>query len=188
MTRLSYKIIAAVVLLTAIIISSYEIGVHRYQSDYQRQTDNLTTALAPTIIHDTIRDSVPVASTGVIDLKPKELKSQNLYDKQLISDLQLKVKQLQAVQNTSSVTSQTVTLRYDSDTTYNYVDKWTDLRLNLNTKQLALKSKDSITQIVYAEYKHHFLWWRWGIRGFRVKIVNFNPHTFVTYNQYIRLK
>lgn|SRR5574344_369786 len=159
----------------------------KYKHYYDRQTDNVSTAMGH-IVHDTIRDSIHVASTGILTLTMQEMKEKNLYDKSLIADLQLKVRQLSDMQNTASYTADTIYLSAESDSIYNYQDRWTNFHLNLNSRQLAYRCQDSVTQIIYAEYRHHFLWWRWGIKGYRIKIVNFNPHSFITYNQYIRLK
>ena len=47
---------------------------------------------------------------------------------------------------------------------------------------------DSVLTLVYREYKHKFLWWRWGTKGYKVKVVNFNPHATIRYNQYIKVE
>ncbi|WP_407934619.1 DUF6549 family protein [Hallella sp.] len=41
--------------------------------------------------------------------------------------------------------------------------------------------------VLLKEYKHRFLWWKWSTKGYKVKIINFNPHARVLYNQYVRI-
>ena len=180
------KYIIYLALIIATISLTYNIGVQKYKGDYNRQTDNISTALT-VVKHDTIRDSIPVATSGAITLKLKELKDQNLYDKNLIKDLKLKVNQLSSLQNMSMDTKDTVYMQ-KKDSIYDYKDKWASFHFNTKNNNLAYFVRDSLSTIVFREYAHKFLWFRWGTKGYRVTIVNFNPHSFVTYNQYIRIK
>ena len=50
------------------------------------------------------------------------------------------------------------------------------LQLQLKDSTFYYNIRDSLSTAVYREYRHHFLWWKWGTRGYRLKIVNFNPH------------
>lgn len=45
-----------------------------------------------------------------------------------------------------------------------------------------------IQQAVFPEYKHKFLWWRWGIDGFSQIITTDNPHVKIVYSEYIKIK
>lgn len=142
------------------------------------------------IRYDTIHDSIPVADQAVIEASTRELKRQHLVDEQLIKDLQLKLARLDAVQTTGTETSDTVKASVVVDhnfSVFSYSDRWADLRLTVNDSTFYYNIRDSLETIVYREYKHRFLWWRWGTKGYRLKIVNFNPHTRITYNQYIRV-
>ena len=54
-------------------------------------------------------------------------------------------------------------------------------------------NRDLLTFICYLAfkiapcmYRHHFLWWRWGVKGYKVKVVNFNPHSTIRYNTYVK--
>ena len=55
-------------------------------------------------------------------------------------------------------------------------------------KRLEYSVRDSVTTIISRDYKHRFLWWRWGTKGYSVYIVNHNPRGKVYYNKYIRVK
>lgn len=136
---------------------------------------------------DTIRDSIEVVTQTVVEVVPKKLKEALAADEQLIKELKLKVKQLEAMQSTTLETSDTVPAQYQaSDSVFYYSDQWADLSLQLKDTTFYYNIRDSLATVVYREYKHHFLWWRWGTKGYRLKIVNFNPHSRVTYNKYIR--
>ena len=139
------------------------------------------------MLRDTIRDTIEVVTQTVVEVAPKKLKEALAADQQLIEDLQLKVKQLEALQTTVVVTSDTVPAHHSHrDSIFYYNDQWADLSLSLKDTTFYYNIRDSLSTLVYREYRHHFLWWKWGTRGYRLKIVNFNPHARVTYNKYIK--
>ena len=137
---------------------------------------------------DTIRDSIEVVTQTVVEVVPKKLKEALAADRQLISDLQLKVRQLEVMQTTVIETADTVRAAQFAcaDSTLTYSDQWADLRLSLKDSTFYYNIRDSLATVVCREYRHRFLWWRWGTRGYQVKIVNFNPHARVTSNKYIK--
>lgn len=142
------------------------------------------------LIYDTIRDSIPVVDQAVIRATTKELRQQHLADQELIEDLKLRNQQLEAMQTTSMSTSDSVkaTDVDHNQSVFSYSDRWADISLSVKDSTFYYNIRDSLETIVYREYKHRFLWWRWGTKGYRVKIVNFNPHARVNYNQYIRVE
>ena len=84
-------------------------------------------------------------------------------------------------------TSDTVPAQHrPADSLFYYSDQWADLSLSLKDTTFYYNIRDSLATVVYREYKHHFLWWKWGTKGYRLKILNFNPHSRVTYNKYIK--
>lgn len=137
--------------------------------------------------HDTIRDTVEVTTAPVITAELKALRRQHLIDERLIKDLRLKVQQLDAVQNTTVVTEDTARAAYDhSLKVFSYLDDWSHLQFRLQDSTFYYNIRDSLATLVYHEYKHRFLWWRWGVKGYKVKVVNFNPHSTIRYNTYVK--
>ena len=45
--------------------------------------------------------------------------------------------------------------------------------------------RDSLAIALKKEYKHRFLFFKWGVRGYDVKVANFNPHSTIKYNTYV---
>lgn len=136
---------------------------------------------------DTIRDTVEVATSPVIMAELKSLRRQHVIDERLISDLGLKLKQLEAVQTTVTETRDTAGAAFDhSCNTFTYQDEWSSLRFSLADSTFYYNIRDSLATVVFQEYKHRFLWWRWGVKGYKVKVVNFNPHSTIIYNTYVR--
>ena len=164
----------------------YRSQVERLKDDVNRLSVELAHAHIP-LQRDTIRDSIEVVTQTGVEVVPKKMKEALAADKQLIKDLRLKVKQLEALQTTVVVTSDTVPAHHNyGDSIFYYNDLWADLRLNLKDTTFYYNIRDSLSTIVYREYRHHFLWWKWGTKGYKVKIVNFNPHARVIYNKYIK--
>lgn len=135
--------------------------------------------------HDTIRDTIAVASSNAIIADAKTLCNQHIIDQALIRDLGLKVKQLESVQTTTTITADSVKLSAPTSDTFVYHDKWSHIRVNLADSSVVYDIRDTVVTVVHREYRHHFLWWRWGTKGYRVRIVNFNPHTHVEYNTFV---
>lgn len=102
-------------------------------------------------------------------------------------DLGLKLKQLDAVQTTVTETKDTARAEYCHNIkVFSYDDRWSHLEFSLSDSTFYYNIRDSLATVVYHEYKHRFLWWRWGVKGYKVKVVNFNPHSTIRYNQYVK--
>lgn len=158
--------------------------------ELQHKNNRLSIELAHAQIplkRDTIHDSIEVVTQTVVEVVPRKLKEALAEQAQTIKDLQLKVKQLEAAQTTAVEISDSVPAQHSpEDNRFYYSDQWADLELSLKDTTFYYNIRDSLATYVYREYKHRFLWWRWGTKGYQVKIVNFNPHARVTYNKYIK--
>lgn len=145
--------------------------------------------IAPSIVRYTIRDTIPVSTAPVVSIDRSIYKS-DVADKQLLKDLQLRTGQIKSQQDEGFSYTDTVQMTGTGPTVLNYSDKWTELTLSLmpSDTTLVYSVRDSVLTLVYREYKHKFLWWRWGTKGYKVKVVNFNPHATIRYNQYIKVE
>ncbi len=134
---------------------------------------------------DTIRDSVKLVTQQVMVMDRGEYKLLAA-DRKLLEELNLKLRQVVSDQRVSMVSSDTVkTKRLNS--VYSYSDAWLSLRLDTADSILTYRARDSLQCIVAREYKHKFLWWRWGTKGYNVKVLNFNPHSTILYNSFIQV-
>lgn len=141
-----------------------------------------------TIQRDTIRDSVPVATSTVLIIDSRTYKRE-IADKQLLKDLQLRLGQIEAQQRVGTRTADTIQLKPpNAFGRYDYKDQWAEFHISIPDSLMTYSIRDSITTLIYREYKHKFLWWKWGTKGYKVKVINFNPHSTVMYNQYVRME
>lgn len=134
---------------------------------------------------DTIRDSVKLVTQQVMVMDRGEYKLRSA-DRKLLEELNLKLRQVVSDQRVSMVTSDTVkTKRLNS--VYSYSDAWLSMRLDTADSILTYRARDSLQCIVARQFKHKFLWWKWGTKGYNVKVLNFNPHSTILYNSYIQV-
>lgn len=136
---------------------------------------------------DTIRDTVEVVTQKVIEVeKIKEVLSKD--DKELLKDLSLKISELESYQEMSNVIHDTITLTVKDSTSGSlyYKDAWAEFEYQ--DRRLRYSVMDSLAIAVKREYKHRLLWWKWGVKGYEVKAVSFNPHATVRYNTYIKVR
>jgi hypothetical protein len=134
---------------------------------------------------DTIRDSIKLVTQQVMVMDRGEYKLLAA-DRKLLEELNLKLRQVVSDQRVSMVTSDTVkTKRLNS--VYSYSDAWLSLRLDTADSILTYRARDSLQCIVARQFKHKFLWWKWGTKGYNVKVLNFNPHSTLLYNSYIQV-
>ena len=135
---------------------------------------------------DTIRDSIKLVTQQVMVMDRGEYKLLSA-DRKLLEELNLKLRQVVSDQRVSMVTSDTVkTKRLNS--VYSYSDAWLSLRLDTADSILTYRARDSLQCIVARQFKHKFLWWKWGTKGYNVKVLNFNPHSTILYNSFIQVK
>lgn len=197
------KLIPVAVIAGILILA--DIFIYQYQSkselesqvrDLQAQLSHATIPLKP----DTIRDSIPVVTQRVVTIDKTDYKQQAA-DRELIKELEMKVSQIEAENtmlrktlgqvtlkpvNPDTVTSGVVTPERDS--MFAYHDRWLDFLLDTRSGALNYAVRDSFKTFIDRVPRHRFLWMRWGVKGYYLKIVNFNPHSHVEYNQYLKVE
>lgn len=134
-----------------------------------------------------IRDSVFVWKERIVEVDKTDYKKQ-LADKALIKELQLKIDQIESESRTSIVTRDTVVMTPVSDSVFTYRDQWLFFSFDINSRVLGCEVRDSLSTFVAREYKHKFLWFRWGTKGYNVYVVSHNPKCKVEYEKFIRVK
>ena len=186
--RLLPWLLTVAVAIVSLILTNLD-DYHRKQEVEELKVQLAHAQIAPMVEYDTIRDTIPVATSVVLPMERSTYKNE-LADKQLIKELRLKLGQIEAQQLSGTAIHDTVRLESKADSRYEYADRWAHFTLSMKPPDTTLvyTVSDSVTTLVYREYKHKFLWWRWGTKGYKVKVVNFNPHATIRYNQYIKVE
>lgn len=184
---------AILIAVAVVIISIMTLLVKREQ--YRRKIEHLQSQIEilnswniyPSIVHDTIHDTIPVASVPALVVTKEEYKK--ITDKALLKDLDVKPAAITSQLQTEISTRDSIKLRAaPSDNDYIYHDHWTDIHLSLSDSILQYNVRDSIAMFVVRDYKHRFLFWRWGTKGYNVKLVNFNPRAKIKYLKYVKVE
>lgn len=188
------KIVLYIAIAAAIVLMA-KLGNYANRKQYEKEISDLKYQLAHAqtfvpLDRDTVilsTHTVEVVTSSVITAELSALRKQHIIDEQLIKDLGLKLKQLDAVQTTVTETKDTVKADFnDSTKVFSYEDNWSHLEFRPCDTTFYYNIRDSLATIVHHEFKHRFLWWKWGVKGYKVKVVNFNPHSTIRYNTYVK--
>lgn len=185
--RISITGIAIMVICMAVAGMAYH-----ENAELHRKIKDLTHELAHSKIpiqKDTIRDSIPVFIQTVVEMEPKDYKKL-VADSKMLKDLEIKYKQVLSENRMLLETRDTVYLHSisETDSMLYYNDRWADFKYNMNSKLLDYRIRDSLDIFVAKMYRHRFLWFRWGTKGYKVKTVSLNPHAEVKECQYFIMK
>lgn len=169
------------------------------QSDNNRLQGNQTALLEKATYYKT-EAGKSAASVQRLELSCSELKGKYKEMCQTADELGIKVKRLKAASATATETEvKVITQVRDSivyrngtiDTVkyFSWHDAWVNILGELKGRDVSLNvvSQDTIVQIVHRVPKK-FLFFRWGCKAIRQEIVSTNPHTRITYTEYIELK
>lgn len=155
----------------------------------KQQIRDLQVELAHSLVPlqvDTIRDSIPVATQRLVEVDRTDYKKQ-VADAQLIKDLKLRVAQIESENAMLREIADSLQLVAVNDSLYAYHDRWADFVVDTKSGWMDYAVRDSFVTYVSRIYKHKFLWWKWGTKGYEVKHVNFNPRASVKYARTIKV-
>lgn len=193
MKKKDFLMPAILIVVAAVIIFIMTLLVKREQ--YRRKIEHLQSQIEvlnswntyPSIVRDTIHDTVPVASVPALVVTKEEYKK--ITDKALLKDLDVKPAAITSQLQTEISTRDSIKLRAaPADNDYIYHDHWTDIHLSLSDSILQYNMRDSIAMFIVRDYKHRFLFWHWGTKGYNVKLVNFNPRAKIKYLKYVKVE
>lgn len=168
---------AAFMLLALLLVAYHGCSLYRQLKDYERKYENLKVCIEGAK-ESVVRDSLPMSSTPAQLVYANELPRETA---SLIKDAGERVKEVETVSTVATVSRDTI-LVPEGMTELHYADRWATI--DIKDTLLSYEFRDSLTTIVATDYKHRFLWWRWGKRGYMVKIVSHNPHSRIVYNEY----
>ena len=130
-------------------------------------------------------DSFNYGSFEVEILSKRDVKK--AVDKAIASDIGMPRSSVESKMGLSIATTDTVKLTQKAESIYIYKDRWLDAKVNLYDSTMTYKARDSLSQYIERVYKHKFLFWKWGTKGYKVHIINHNPNSKIEYADYIRV-
>lgn len=148
-----------------------------------------------------VTDSTYALEVSKLRMSVDELKMYNSNVEKLCESLNLKMKRIEAATTTSSVTDLSL-ITETHDTIIKYVNdtavrakafRWNDEYVNVtgivygDSAKCNVNSYDTITQLVY-RVPRKFLCFKFGTKAIRQYIYSTNPHTSLTYADYIEVQ
>ncbi len=139
-------------------------------------------------------DSLHAAGAARLEMRLSDYKKFRQEDAALIESLRVRLRRLESVSRhtTEGGYQLAVALRdtvfVDSARTFAYRSPYIDLhgRLARDSVALAFTTYDTLVQVVH-RVPRRFLFIRYGTRSLRQEIVSRNPHTQITYTEYIKI-
>ena len=193
MKKETFWFVGATILIAGLtyIMTSFLVYAKENRELHQK-VDQLQQTLAHSTIemlHDTIRDTIPIVTQHVVTIAKTDYKKLEA-DRELLKDLNLKYSQIESEMRVLLANQGKVTLQAsaDSDSVLRYKDRWCEFEYLVKPRDLSYKMYDSLVTLVDREYKHKFLWLRWGTKGYWVTHVNFNPNAEIKYSRYIKVE
>lgn len=194
---MKYLIILLVISILAVIGLSITLDKTRAEKDRYKANQ---TALLKDVEYYKTENGKNAASVQKLTLTVDELKENYDYYKKTADELGIKLKRLQSVSQTHTQTQIKVvtevrdTVIYKDSilvpiTVFDWKDQWTDVIGVIDDKEveLEIQSRDTLVQIVH-RVPHKWWFFKWGTKAIRQEIVSSNPHTNITYTEYIEIK
>ena len=183
-------ILAAIMAAMLVVIVLQGVSVSRIKSERNRYKENTRTLLVDVNTYK-VRDSLNAAKAQDLSLKLSELKKYRQEDAKLIADMEVKLRNLQAVASMVTETRTEFVTKIVRDTIFkaindtnkaaiiDYEDKWLTFKGRLENGQFRgnIISRDSLLIAENVRYKR-FLFWRTNrIKSRDFRVVSKNPHT-----------
>ena len=183
-------ILAAIMAAMLVVIVLQGVSVSRIKSERNRYKENTRTLLVDVNTYK-VRDSLNAAKAQDLSLKLSELKKYRQEDAKLIADMEVKLRNLQAVASMVTETRTEFVTKIVRDTIFkaindtnkaaliDYEDKWLTFKGRLENGQFRgnIISRDSLLIAENVRYKRFLFWRTKRIKSRDFRVVSKNPHT-----------
>ena len=183
-------ILAAIMATMLVVIVLQWVSVSRIKSERNRYKENTRTLLIDVNTYK-VRDSLNAAKAQDLSLKLSELKKYRQEDAKLIADMEVKLRNLQAVASMVTETRTEFVTKIVRDTIFkaindtnkaaiiDYEDNWLTFKGRLENGQFRgnIISRDSLLIAENVRYKRFLFWRTKRIKSRDFRVVSKNPHT-----------
>lgn len=194
------KILIYIVIVAVIAILCLASKLSEVKQERDRFKDNQT-ALLGQVDYYKSESGQNAASVQRLTLTYDELKRSYDGIRKVAEDLSIKLKRAQSVSTTSTKTEVRIKTEVKDSIVYRdkiipdtlkqfaWSDPWVGVRGTLckDSVDLHVESNDTLVQIVH-KVPHKFWFIKWGCKAIRQDIVTKNPHSKITYTEYIEIK
>lgn len=175
------------------------IALRKSNSEKERLEANQT-ALLSKVDYYTTKSGKSAADVRKLTLTVDELKQYNAQLKKTAEDLGIKLKRVQSASTTGVrteikfITQVRDSIVYRDSITapvkyFSWRDPWVNVSgiMERDSVDMNVTSVDTLTTIVH-KIPHKFWFIKWGCKAIKQTVVSSNPHTKITYNEYIEVK
>ena len=195
MKRITFTIIG--VLIASLIAAV--IGLRKERAEKERFKANQTALLAQ-VDYWATENEKSAADVLKLTLTVNELENSNAQLKATADELGIKLKRVQSASTSATKTEIKVVTQVRDSIVYrdsiitpikvfSWRDAWTDVNgvIERDSVDLSIQSVDTLTTIVH-KVPHKFWFIKWGCKAIKQTVVSSNPHTKITYTEYIEVK
>ena len=192
------QLLTVIGVLVLFLIASV-VALRKARAEKERLEANQT-ALLSQVEYYTTKNGKSAADVRKLTLTVDELKRYNATLKKTADDLGIKLKRVQSASTTGVRTEvKFITQVRDSIVyrdsiivpvkAFTWRDPWTDVQgvIERDSVDLSVQSVDTLTTIVH-KIPHKFWFIKWGCKAIKQTVVSSNPHTKITYTEYIEVK
>lgn len=192
------RLLTVIGVLVLFLIASV-VALRKARAEKERLEANQT-ALLSQVEYYTTKNGKSAADVRKLTLTVDELKQYNATLKKTADDLGIKLKRVQSASTTGVRTEvKFITQVRDSIVyrdsiivpvkAFTWRDPWTDVSgvIERDSVDLSVQSVDTLTTIVH-KIPHKFWFIKWGCKAIKQTVVSSNPHTKITYTEYIEVK
>lgn len=195
MTQYLLYIVAALALALTLSVKSCSTKT----KELARLDDNQRALMSKAEYYKT-REGEAAAGVQALTLKCGEYEQLRARNAAQIRRMGIKVKRLESVSSSATSTllqavvpTRDTTLIRDTVLIKASIFEWADPWISINgvvtadSASCRVSSCDTLTQIVH-RVAHKFLFFRWGCKAVRQEIISSNPHTRLTFTEFIKLQ
>ena len=173
--------------------------IQKERSEKERFKTNQTALLAQ-VDYWATENEKSAADVLKLTLTANELRKSNAQLKATADELRIKLKRVQSASTSATKTEIKVVTQVRDSIIYrdsiitpikvfSWRDAWTDVNgvIERDSVDLSIQSVDTLTTIVH-KVPHKFWFIKWGCKAIKQTVVSANPHTKITYTEYIEVK
>jgi len=192
------RLLTVIGVLVLFLIASV-VALRKARAEKERLEANQT-ALLSQVEYYTTKNGKSAADVRKLTLTVDELKQYNATLKKTADDLGIKLKRVQSASTTGVRTEVKFITQVRDSIVYRdsiivpvkafaWSDPWTDVQgvIERDSVDLSVQSVDTLTTIVH-KIPHKFWFIKWGCKAIKQTVVSSNPHTKITYTEYIEVK
>lgn len=193
------KIAIYVILVIISVCVGLGIALHKSNSEKERFKANQT-ALLTKVDTLTTENGKRAAEALKVALSAKEIIEANMRLEQALDECNIKLKRVQSASTSATKSEIRVVTQVRDSIVYrdsiitpikvfSWRDAWTDVNgvIEKDSVDLSVQSVDTLTTIVH-KVPHKFWFIKWGCKAIKQTVVSSNPHTKITYTEYIEVK